>query len=52
MIDRADHILPFEDEDISNMVEGNLDANGVTIHHNSQLERLDIVDGEVEYELS
>lgn len=52
LIDRADHILPFEDEDISKMVEGNLEANGVTIHHNSQLERLDIVDGEVEYELS
>lgn len=52
LIDRADHILPFEDEDISNMVEGNLVENGVMIHHNSKLERLDIVDGEVEYELS
>lgn len=52
LIDRANHILPFEDEDISNMVEGNLQSNGVTIHHNSTLERLDIVDGEVEYELS
>lgn len=52
LIDRADHILPFEDEDISNMVEGNLEASGVTIHHNAKLERLEKVDGEVEYELS
>ncbi len=52
LIDRADHILPFEDDDISEMVEGNLERHGVTIHHKAQLERLNIVDGEVEYELS
>ena len=52
LIDRADRILPFEDDDISEMVEGNLEGHGVTIHHKAQLERLDIVDGEVEYELS
>jgi len=52
LIDRADRILPFEDIDISDMVSDNLEKKGVIIHHNSQLERLEIVDGEVEYELS
>jgi dihydrolipoamide dehydrogenase len=52
LIDRADRILPFEDEDISDLVSYNLEEKGVTIHHNAQLERLVKVDGEVEYELS
>lgn len=52
LIDRADRILPFEDEDISDLVSYNLEEKGVTIHHNSKLERLERVDGEVEYELS
>lgn len=52
LIDRADRILPFEDEDISDLVSHNLEEKGVTIHHNSQLERLVSVDGEVEYEIS
>ena len=51
LIDRADRILPFEDEDISRMVSNNLEDNGVTIHHQAQLNRIEIVDGEVEYEL-
>ena len=32
LIERADRILPFEDEDIAGMVSQNLRANGVTIH--------------------
>jgi len=52
LIDRADRILPFEDEDISKLVDGNLTKAGVVMHHNSSLERLEIKDGEVEYELS
>jgi len=51
LIDRADRILPFEDKDISDMVSTNLEENGVTIHHQAQLNRIEIVDGEVEYEL-
>jgi len=51
IIDRQDRILPFEDEDISKMVSGNLEKKGVTIHHNANLERMEIIDGEVEYEL-
>ncbi|MFN3918574.1 MAG: dihydrolipoyl dehydrogenase family protein [Flavobacteriales bacterium] len=52
IIDRADRILPFEDEDVSTLVAENLRSNGVVIHHQSQLERLEEKDGEVEYELS
>ncbi|MFN5981994.1 MAG: FAD-dependent oxidoreductase, partial [Fluviicola sp.] len=52
IIDRQDRILPFEDEDISTIVSNRLEKNGVTIHHNSKLERMEIINGEVEYELS
>ena len=52
LIDRADRILPFEDEDIAGMVSQNLRANGVTIHKLAKLERMEVVDGEVEYEIS
>lgn len=52
LIDRQDRILPFEDEDISNLVARNLEKKGVTIHHNAHLERLVEKDGYVEYELS
>jgi dihydrolipoamide dehydrogenase len=50
IIDRQDHILPFEDLDISKLVAKNLTNRGVTIHSNAKLERLEKVDGEVEYE--
>jgi dihydrolipoamide dehydrogenase len=52
LIDRADKVLPFEDDDISGMIENNLAKNGVIIHHRATLERLEKKDGEVEYELS
>lgn len=52
LIDRQERILPFEDEDISNLVANNLKKHGVTIHSNAKLERLEKIDGEVEYELS
>ena len=52
LIDRSDRILPFEDHDISDLISKNLKENGVTIHNKAQLERLEIKDGEVEYELS
>jgi len=51
LIDRADKILPFEDDDITKIVSDNLEKHGVTIHHNAQLMRMEIVDGEVEYEI-
>lgn len=52
LIDRADRILPFEDQDITRIVSDNLEEKGVVIHHNAQLERLENLGGEVEYELS
>ena len=52
IIDRAERILPFEDEDISKLVAGNLIEKGVVIHSNAKLERMETIDGEVEYELS
>ncbi len=51
LIDKADRILPFEDEDISHVVSENLRENGATIHGSSNLIRMEIVDGMVEYEL-
>jgi dihydrolipoamide dehydrogenase len=52
IIDKADRILPFEDQDISEVVSTRIEANGVTIHKNSNLERMEIKNGKVEYELS
>lgn len=52
IIDRADRILPFEDIDIASIVAENLQKKGVTIHQHAQLVRMDIVDGEVEYEIA
>ena len=51
LIDRQDRILPFEDPDISQMVAKNLENQGVTIHHNANLDRLEYKDGKIEYEL-
>jgi dihydrolipoamide dehydrogenase len=51
IIDKANRILPFEDEDISGMVTRNLERNGVRVHNNSQLVRMEIKNGRVEYEL-
>ena len=51
LIDKGDRILPFEDEDVAKMVTENLEANGVTIHKNSSLVRMEIKENQVEYEL-
>lgn len=40
LIDRASRILPFEDEDISELVARNLERRGVVIHHQAQLQRI------------
>lgn len=40
LIDRASRILPFEDEDISELVARNLERKGVVIHHQAQLQRI------------
>ena len=51
LIDKSDRILPFEDEDIVKVVERNMENNGVLIHRNSQLIRMEIKNERVEYEL-
>jgi dihydrolipoamide dehydrogenase len=51
IIDKAERILPFEDEDVSLTIQSHLEDQGVTIHKNSKLERMEIKDGLVEYEL-
>ncbi len=52
LIDRAERILPFEDPDVSELVAKNLERKGVTIHRSAKLERIEQVEGGVEYELS
>ena len=48
LIARDDRILPFEDADISRIVETNLEDNGVTIHRNAKLESMRIVQERVQ----
>lgn len=52
LIDKAPRILPFEDQDISEMVATNLTANGVHIHKGAGLESMVIEDGKVKYTLA
>jgi dihydrolipoamide dehydrogenase len=51
LIDKADRILPFEDADVADVVSENLEKHGAFIHHGASLNRMEIKDGEVEYEL-
>ena len=51
LIDKADRILPFEDLDISEVVSDHLVEMGAVIHGSSELIRMEVVEGMVEYEL-
>lgn len=51
LIDKADRILPFEDEDVATLISESLEKHGATIHHGSSLKRMEIKNGKVEYEL-
>jgi dihydrolipoamide dehydrogenase len=51
LIDKGDRILPFEDEDVVQVIERNMENNGVLIHRNSRLIRMEVKHGRVEYEL-
>ncbi len=51
LIDKADRILPFEDEDVTKIIETNLEQHGCRLHHGASLVRMEIKNGEVEYEL-
>ncbi len=52
LIDKADRILPFEDEDVAKVITDNLAAHGATVHSGASLKRMDIKESCVEYELS
>ncbi len=49
MIDKAERILPFEDDDISRVCSRNLERLGVTVHHQARLVEMQTDQGEVEY---
>jgi dihydrolipoamide dehydrogenase len=49
LIDRQPRILPFEDEDVADVVAHSFEHAGVTIHRSSKLESLRVVEGKVEY---
>lgn len=51
LIDKGARILPFEDADVVNVIERNMENSGVLIHRNSRLIRMEIKHGRVEYEL-
>lgn len=52
LIDRAERILPFEDADVSELIARDLERKGVVIHRSATLDRIQVVDQEVEYSLS
>ncbi len=52
LIDKASRILNHEDDDVVDMVEDHFEKNGIHIHRNANLERMEIKDGRVEYELT
>lgn len=52
IIDRQDRILPFEDEDISSLITHQFGEKGIVVHQKASLVRLEVIDNEVEYELS
>ena len=41
IISKEDRILPFEDPDLAKVIESNLKANGVLIHHESKLDKME-----------
>lgn len=51
LIDKGDRILPFEDPDVVEVIEQNLETKGVLIHRNSRLTDMKVQDEEVVYEL-
>lgn len=49
LIDRAERILPFEDDDVARLCAKNLEARGVTVHRRARLVSLECAGDEVEY---
>jgi dihydrolipoamide dehydrogenase len=51
LIDRAERILPFEDEDVSEVVATGLEKRGARIHRQARLDGIAVVDGMVQFHL-
>jgi len=51
LIDKAERILPFEDEDVSEAVSEIMESKGIIVHHGAKLISMKPVNGEVEYEV-
>ena len=51
MIDRADRILPFEDDVVAQLCAARMEAKGVTVHREAKLLGMRAVPGGVEYEI-
>ncbi len=51
LIDKQPRILPFEDQDIADVIAEQLEKKGVTIHRESELVSMRVNKGKVEYEL-
>ncbi|PIB34809.1 pyridine nucleotide-disulfide oxidoreductase [Reichenbachiella sp. 5M10] len=51
IIDKGQRILPFEDEDVVQIIEKNLESKGVLVHRNSQLVEMKVENGLVVYTL-
>ncbi len=49
IIDRQPRILPFEDEDVADVIATNFERLGIRIHREAKLESLRVRDGQVEY---
>ncbi|MCB0795579.1 MAG: NAD(P)/FAD-dependent oxidoreductase [Flavobacteriales bacterium] len=52
LIDRAERILPFEDEDVSELISRNFENQGVIVHRCAKLDHLRTCSDRVEYGLS
>lgn len=51
LIDRAERILPFEDEDVTTLISNNMEKAGVIIHSEATLKQIQVKEGMVEYEI-
>jgi dihydrolipoamide dehydrogenase len=52
LIDRAERILPFEDEDVSDLIAREMERKGITIHRNAKLDRIEALPHGVDYTIS
>jgi len=51
LIDRAERILPFEDNDISELISNNMKKAGVVIHGKAVLKNMEVKNGMIEYQI-